>query len=198
MLLWEVQPTELKSIKNEHYDVAIILTGVTNSGKEPYDRVFFNKGADRVTHTVQLYKLGKVDKILVTGGNGRLTGVIRKEAPLLKQVLIDCGVPDKDIMIESESRNTYENALFSSDTLRKKYPNGKFLLVTSAFHMRRSLACFEKQNFKVTPYSVDFYSTERKWTPDEWLIPKVGAFLKWGVILKEWIGYIAYDLTGKI
>lgn len=198
MNLWEVRPVLIKNLPKEPFDVAIILTGVTNSGKEPYDRVHFNKGADRVTHAVQLYKLGKIKRILVSGGTGRLTGVIKQEAPLLRKVLIDCGVNEKDIMIESRSRNTYENALHSSDTLKKLYKNGRFLLITSAFHMRRSQACFKKQNLEVTPYSVDYYSTERKWTPDEWLIPKAGAFLRWNVLLKEWIGYTAYALTGKL
>ena len=198
MNLWETSPTLISELPKEPYDVGIILTGVTNSGKEPYDRVFFNKGADRVMHAVQLYKLGKLKRILVTGGNGRITGVIRKEAPLLKKVLIDCGVPANKILIESKSRNTYENALFTSDTLKKLYPKGKFLLITSAFHMRRSKACFDKQNLPVTTYSVDYYSSERKWTPDEWLIPQAGAFLRWNVLFKEWFGYIIYDITGKI
>lgn len=200
MNLWEVSPKLIKDLPKQPYDVGIVLTGVTNSGKKPYDRVHFNKGADRVTQTVQLYKLKKIKKILVTGGTGRLTGVIRQEAPLLKKVLIDCGVDKNDIMIEPNSRNTYENALFSTDTLKKLYPEEKtkYLLITSAFHMRRSVACFKKQGLNVTPYSVDYYTSERKWTPDQWLIPQAGAFFRWKVLLKEWVGYIVYDMTGRI
>lgn len=197
MMLWETDPIEIKNLPKQAYDVGIILTGVTNNDKAPYDRVFFNKGADRVTHTVQLYKLKKIKKILVSGGSGKLIGTIRKEAVMLEKVLLDCGVPQKDIMIESNSRNTYENAKFSTDTLNQLYPKGNFLLITSAFHMPRSLACFEQQGLKVDPYPVDYYSTERKWTPDQWLIPNVGGFYKWSILLKEWTGFIAYKLTGK-
>ena len=49
-----------------------------------------------------------------------------------------------DILIENDSRNTYENAVNSAKMLNTSYPNGRLLLVTSAFHMRRSLACFRK------------------------------------------------------
>ncbi|HET9054721.1 MAG TPA: YdcF family protein, partial [Cyclobacteriaceae bacterium] len=71
MLAWEVKATPYASINNV-YDWGIVLTGVTANDREPADRVYFNHGADRVTHTVQLYKKGIIKKILVTGGSGRL------------------------------------------------------------------------------------------------------------------------------
>ncbi len=67
MALWEIKPTPFASITKQ-YEYGILLTGVTKSQMEPKDRVYFQRGADRVTHSMQLYKLGIIKKILVSGG----------------------------------------------------------------------------------------------------------------------------------
>src|SRR5688572_8214168 len=64
MRAWELEATPLNKITRT-YELGIVLTGVTSGYREPADRVYFQKGADRVTHTVQLYKLGLIKKILI-------------------------------------------------------------------------------------------------------------------------------------
>ena len=64
LLLWEKKPVPIASLDDAQ--TAIVLTGVTNSQKASADRVYFGRGADRVLHTVQLYKAGKVNKILIS------------------------------------------------------------------------------------------------------------------------------------
>jgi vancomycin permeability regulator SanA len=71
MMVWEPDATPYIDMK-KRYEYGIVLTGVTSSELTPRDRVYFHKGADRVTHTVQLYKLGIIKKIIVSGGSGRL------------------------------------------------------------------------------------------------------------------------------
>lgn len=66
MYLWEPAFRPIATLPT--YEVGIVLTGVTNLDKTAYDRTFFNKGADRATQAVQLYKLQKLTKILITGG----------------------------------------------------------------------------------------------------------------------------------
>ena len=78
-LWWEIPPTPFVELKKK-YEYGILLTGVGKSEIQPADRVYFSRGADRVTHTLQLYKLGIIKKILVSGGNGKLKEVAKQEA----------------------------------------------------------------------------------------------------------------------
>jgi uncharacterized SAM-binding protein YcdF (DUF218 family) len=72
------------------------------------------------------------------------------------------------------------------------------LLITSAFHMRRSLGCFEKVGFNVAPYSTDRYSGERKYIFDHLFIPSASVLEEWNLIIHEWIGYMTYYFSGYL
>jgi len=194
-LRWEV-PISLYSAMDKNYEWAILLTGVTKHEDGRHDRVFFNRGADRVTHTVQLYKLGKVKKILVSGGSGRLSAPDQKEADEVAEALILMGVPPEVIVKETKSRNTHESAIEVKKILEGKAIPADCLLVTSAYHMRRSAACFAKINWGMDCFSVDFLSHKRKYSPDILFIPKVEALVTWQVLIREWIGMISYKLAG--
>src|SRR5690606_17765303 len=84
--------------------------GTLIAGLEPDDRVYFGRGADRVVHTVQLFKLRLIDRILISGGSGRLVDIQEREADRFREVMIMLGVPDSAIVVENESRNTHESA----------------------------------------------------------------------------------------
>lgn len=193
--LWEIPATPLSEI-NQTYDVAIVLTGITSIDQKPRDRVYFNRGADRLMHALQLYKIGKVKHILISGGSGNIVGSKESEAEELAEVLKMCGVPGKDITVENKSRNTRENALFSAQVLGEKFPNQSYLLITSAFHMRRAEGCFQKAGVPVTTFTTDFYSAPRKFTPDRLLIPSEGALGKWYLLCHEILGFLTYKLIG--
>lgn len=196
ILLWEVPVTPFSKM-TKNYEWAILLTGVTRYDEGLInDRVYFNRGADRVTHTVQLYKLGKVKRILVSGGSGSLTRRDRKEADEIETALLLMGIPQKDIVKEANSRNTHESSVEVKKILTGKTSSDSCILVTSAFHMRRSAACFAKVGWKVDCFSVDFLSHKRKYTPDILLIPRVEAIGNWQVLIKEWVGMISYKLAG--
>lgn len=182
------------------YPVGIVLTGVTNLDKTAYDRTFFNKGADRATQAVQLYKLGKIKKILITGGQGLFPTNPNTEAELLADFMMMAGVPKEDIILEIEAVNTRQNALFAKETLKN---NGfdlrsKYLLITSAFHMRRAKACFDKVDLITDTFPVDYYSADPKVTFQELLVPDPDGLLIWHKLFKEWIGMTVYKLTGYI
>lgn len=194
-LWWESPPVPLASIKD--YDYAIVLTGVTNTERRDItDRVYFNKGADRVLHTVQLYKSGKVKKVIISGGSGSLTGKKVKEAQQLQKVFLECGVPAGDILVEPESRNTHENALYTKRLIDSLHLKGKFLLITSAFHMRRSEGCFKKAGMQFDIYPVDIYTIDRKFTPSSLIIPSETALARWATFIHELTGYVVYKLLG--
>lgn len=197
VLLWEVPPTPFADLKKK-YAYGIVLTGIGKSEMEPTDRMYFSRGADRVTHTLQLYKLGFIKKILVSGGNGKLYEVQKQEADEMAEVLVLMGVPKEDILVENTSRNTHESALAVSAMLNGKVKPEDCLLVTSAFHIRRSKACFEKQEWNVDVFSTDFISHKRKFTPDALIIPSVGALTNWHILTREWTGMVTYKLVGFI
>ncbi|HEY9046254.1 MAG TPA: YdcF family protein [Ohtaekwangia sp.] len=197
MHAWEVQTVAFKDMAP--HKLGIVLTGSTIPGLEPNDRVYFQRGADRVTHTVQLYKLGLIEKILISGGSGRILGEEEPEANKFRKAMVLMGVDSTDIMIENETRNTAESAqevVKMLDSLH--YKSEECLLITSAFHMRRSLACYKKVGLHIQPFSTDFYAHPREYYPDAFIIPKVEAISIWHKLFKEWIGMIAYKAAGYI
>lgn len=192
---WEVSPTLLSDLPAYH--IGIVLGGIT-SDKEPRDRVHVTGAADRILHALHLYREGKIDKILISGGSGKILKDDIPEAVLLQKILLLSQIPEQDIMIETSSRNTRENALFSAAILEEEYPAQKYLLITSAFHMRRARACFEKVGLTVDTYSVDMRGNETEYTPDVLLIPNTAAIGTWEVMIKEWLGMLAYKISGYI
>jgi uncharacterized SAM-binding protein YcdF (DUF218 family) len=117
LLAWEPDFKSFDEI--ETHEIGIVLTGVTNLSKTAYDRTFFNKGADRITHALQLYRMGKIKKILISGGQGLNPVNPQTEAEVLKRFLLMTGMPESDILIEDQSKNTRENAAFTKAFLEK-------------------------------------------------------------------------------
>lgn len=195
--LWELPATPFQEIKKE-YAIGILLTGVTKGNMMPNDRVYFQRGADRVTHTLQLYRLGIIKKILISGGSGSLTERQAQEADEIAAALSLMGVPNHDLIIENESRNTHESAVAVKKMLKDSISSTECLLITSAFHMRRSRACFAKVDWPCDTFTTDFLIHERKFTPDVLFIPRVESLLIWHIMVREWIGMVAYKLNGYI
>ena len=195
--LWEVPPTPM-DYPSSGRTVGIVLSGVIKKEKLPHDRVYFSEGADRVTHAIQLYKAGKIQKIVITGGKGSFSASNITEAPQLKEVMIMCEVPEEDIIIEHQSRNTRQNALYTAEILQKQFPNYDYLLITSAFHMRRSVACFKKVGIDARPFSTDFKTADYPPGFTAYLIPSPNAIFKWHILIKEIMGMTAYKIAGYI
>ncbi|MDF2454822.1 MAG: hypothetical protein K0R51_815 [Cytophagaceae bacterium] len=189
-------PQSLEQIPNQ--STAIILTGVTKLNKKPYDRVFFAKGADRVTQALMLYRKGKIKKFIITGGSGKLLEEGRAEAVELKKFLLDCQVPDHLIAIENQAKNTRQNALLTKELIAKDSLQGPFLLITSAFHMKRSMACFTKAGLHCVPFPVDYYSMDEIDNPMEYFIPEVGPLNNFSILFREMSGYCIYKAMGYL
>lgn len=196
MTAWEVEETPWTKM-DKTYEWGIVLTGVTRLDTEPRDRVHFTRGADRVMHTVQLYQKGIVKNILVSGGSGRLIHNQVREADELYDVFLTLGVDSTHLRVESESRNTAESARAVPLLLPGVEPKD-CLLITSAFHMRRSLACFAKQGWNVDAFSTDKRTHRRMYRLDVLVIPSYEAIGIWQTLLKEWTGMVAYRLAGYI
>lgn len=198
MYLWE---PEYKGIDDlPEFEIGIVLTGVTNLNKTAHDRTFFNKGADRATHAVQLYKLGKIKKILITGGQGLNPTNPYAEAELLANFMLIAGVPEKDIIIENKAVNTRENAVFTKSMLEDIGFdfNSNTLLITSAFHMKRSKGCFDKVEIPTVTFPVDYYASDPQFTFKSLVQPSPDSLQMWHILIKEWVGLTAYRLAGYI
>lgn len=199
-LEWRHLPPE-----TEPYAGAIVvLGGATYAADYPRRSVEINGAGDRIFYAAQLFHAGKSDNILLTGGNiewftGK--GDPSKDAAELLAML---GVPAEAIWLESESRNTYENALYAGIIL-KSHDINKILLVTSALHMPRAVAIFERQGFDVIPAPADFRITEanwsRLWEPNladqiVGLVPSAENLALTTIALKEYLGLLVYWLRG--
>ncbi len=152
-------------------------------------------GGDRYIATKKLATRYPNAPIIFTGGSGslQLQNQSEKEGGLARQLLTALDIAPGRIMIESDSRNTYEN--FRNVHPLLPNPDGHYLLITSAFHMPRAVGIANKQGINVIAYPVDFRSNS-----DEYRKIDLDFFdhLKslepaW----KEWIGLTAYYWTGK-
>lgn len=198
MRAWEPEAIAYQDI-DKTYDLGILLAGVTRSGNEPNDRVYFQRGVERLTHTLQLYRLGKIRRILVAGGSGRLLDIGEREADDIKNALVMMGVPEADILVENNSRNTRESALEVQKILAEMNQNASgCILVTSAFHIPRSAACFGKVGLSMDTFPTDSYTHPRTFTPDVLFVPRTGALEVWQKLTREWTGFIAYKLAGYV
>lgn len=189
---------EPSTYPKKEYSTAIVLAGMLKIDKSPTDRVYFGAAADRFYQALELYDKGIVKNILITGAHGIVIGDYPSEAQLIKKAYLHAGVKEEDIIIETESRNTYENALYTKKIIEKENLDGPFILITSAFHMRRSAGCFEKQGIKADYYPVHFITSDTKYTLDRIIIPSSYALLNWRILIHESIGLVSYKILGRI
>ncbi len=198
LLLWE-KPAKPISELEETYELAVVLGGTADVDREPSDRLFFHRGAERITHALNLYHAGKVKKILFTGGRADLFEDRNRDNSPIREFYIMCGVKSVDIFMESSSRNTRENALLVKEMIEKNSMHGKIILITSAYHMRRAEGCFNKAGMDVTGFSVDFLSNLPK---DRFgfngFLPSSEVLTDWNILIKEWVGYVVYWIVGYI
>ncbi|WP_108880576.1 ElyC/SanA/YdcF family protein [Anderseniella sp. Alg231-50] len=176
-------------------DVAIVLGGVTvqAQGSNPYTDL--KSGADRILHAARLLKAGKVDRILVSSGRPVSRLDSRSEAEVIAGFLREFGVDDADIVLESESRNTRENAVNSLARMREDGFSSA-ILVTSALHMPRAAAVFRKAGVTFSPASIDPLSSSIEGRTVFAFLPNSKALDFSTQSIKEWIGMLVYQLRG--
>lgn len=194
--LYEYPPSSVEEIP-DHQSAVVILGGYLKlSGNRPDDRLHLNEFPNRLINGLELYFAQKADRILLSGGIGTLFAQEFMEAEEVGMFLHDLSIPDSVVLLESSSRNTYENIRNTKELLQKEGLTEPVILVTSAFHMRRALAICQKQGLEVIPFSTDLLYQPPRWILQDWLFPDGGAPKVWGLLIKEWIGTIVYKLKG--
>jgi uncharacterized SAM-binding protein YcdF (DUF218 family) len=186
-------------------DVAVVLGGGTEPASSPRTSVEVNGAGDRVLFAAQLYQQGKTGKLLLSGGEiAWMNEGTSTPADDMAAILTMIGVPEDALILETESKNTYENALYCKEILDTMDVE-RVLLVTSAMHMPRAVALFEKQGVEVIPVPVDYSITDNESTDSGEsrllhklidIIPQSGNLSLTTNALKEYLGFFVYNLRG--
>lgn len=155
-----------------------------------------NSGGDRFVETAILARRYPEAKVVVSGGTGALMLEGEGDADTAPRLLEALGVDRDRLILENRSRNTYENALFSKELVTPK-PGETWLLVTSAFHMPRSMALFAKAGFPVVAWPVD-YRTSGEEGISLFADNPADSLANTTMALREWTGLVAYWLSGRI
>ncbi|MBI2353771.1 MAG: YdcF family protein [Deltaproteobacteria bacterium] len=132
--------------------------------------------------------------ILVSGG--AVFGGRTAEAPVVRRFLMDLGVPERRIILEDKSRDTMENARFSREIIRR-HGFRQPLLVTSAFHMRRSLEAFRRAGVMVTPLPAGFVTSAGHTAVWADFLPDSASLHGTATAMREYLGLLFYRLGGQ-
>jgi len=172
-------------------DVIILLGGILAQPLPPRTRPDLGETGDRLLEALRLYQSGKADRIIVTGGNLPWQAAVAPEAELIADLLVELGAPRSALVLETASRNTYENAVNTAAILDKNgWRSG--LLVTSAAHMPRALATFAKAGIEVTSASADIRVRLPLYDGMLDFLPDAEALSRTTASMKEWIGLRVY------
>ncbi len=182
-------PKALSAI--EPADAIVLLGGALRGDTHMSAFADLNDHADRLVQAASLYKAGKAPVVLLTGGAA--VG-LRTEAEQMRDILGVMGIPGSSLLLETASRNTHDNAVFSAYMLKSRGMQ-RILLVTSAYHMRRAVALFEAQGLEVVPAPSDYQVLVVDEVLPPWL-PLVGNLARSTTALHEIVGYWIYRWEG--
>jgi uncharacterized SAM-binding protein YcdF (DUF218 family) len=181
-------PPQLRKV-----DGIIVLGGALDTeGTLELGQPALNGAAERMTAGVALSRQYPQAKLLFSGGSGLLHPARYSESQVAQALFESLGVDPARALYEDQSRNTWENALYSKK-LADPRPGETWLLVTSAWHMPRAVGCFRQAGWNVVAYPVDYVGN----------VAHLGGFsvaqelLDLGGVEKEWIGLLAYHFMHR-
>jgi uncharacterized SAM-binding protein YcdF (DUF218 family) len=203
---WLAQSLEWQNISATELptaDAIVILGGGTRSQAYPRPDVDFSDAGDRVWYGATLYRAGKAPKIIVSGGRIAWKGGGTPEAEDLTKLLIAMGIPQLDIIPESNSFNTRDNAVNVQKILKER-DFKRILLVTSAMHMPRSMAIFKRIGINAIAAPTDYRISQLEIDePNRQTESAILSFLPNDECLslttqaiREYIGIFIYKLRG--
>jgi uncharacterized SAM-binding protein YcdF (DUF218 family) len=177
-------------------DGIIVLGGALRGDEsEARGQVVYSEG-ERVVEAAILAKRYLNARVIFSGANGSLLTRSTTEARAAQKLLVELGVAPPRITLEDKSRNTDENARFTAALVHPR-PTQRFLLITSAYHMPRSMGLFEKAGFSVTAFPVAFRTLGKgrglHWETQPWRNLETID-----IAAREWIGLVVYWATGRI
>ena len=179
----------------ESIDGILILGGATNVLMfREYGQISLNGSAERLVESVDIIRKHQNAKVVFSGGSAVLNRPDLGHSDVAKFFYKKMGLNTNRIIFENNSRNTFENILFSKEIIIPK-KNEKWLLITSASHMKRAQLVAEKNNWNLIPYAVDFKNFKNfKFTVNLNLLLNINSFQQG---LHEWLGLVSYYLMGR-
>ena len=176
-------------------DGIISLGGIVNQFvSKARGQTSVGPGAERLTEFARLARRYPAAKLVFTGGSGSLLNQGLKEADFLRPFLDKLGLSGRDVIFENQSRNTFENAVFSK-RLVEPAPDEGWVLITSAIHIPRAVGVFRQAGWNVIAYPVSFMTEGRYQTDLRFNLGRgMGHTTIW---LHEWVGLVVYWLTGR-
>ena len=195
--------TALRSLESQYavptgslnsYVGLVVLGGDIDVPRGAHDTRGFvlSDGGQRMTTSVDLSRQYPHLQLLFTGGQSDIIDRGISVADAARKYYLSMGIPSERVLYERAARTTYENAILSASVpgVDKTQP---WLLVTSAWHMPRSMALFRAAGWNVTPYPVDFRSSSHT-QQTEYSLAR-GA-LRWQLVLHEVVGQVAFAALG--
>jgi len=180
-----ISPNELDTA-----DTVVVLSGMLQTIKQDsmihYE---FSEAVDRIFAGINLLKMGKAQKIILTRGKLPWNKGV-PEGDYLAEFVQSQGIDPNRILLTEIVQNTNDEAKAISRMLPK---NSEVILVTSAFHMPRAKKVFQNQNLKIIPYAVDFRSSAKDIDVLDFL-PQANAFKDSSFYFREIIGRLYYSL----
>lgn len=174
----------------------LLLTGpIDTQLSRARGELALSDGAERYVAFVELMRRFPDARGIVTGGNASLTRESEGEAYYGRKLLEKLGFDVSRVTFETEARNTYENVVLSREIAGRDDP-GRWVVVTSAFHMPRAMAVMRAQGWDAIPYPVDF-RTEGARGRFFFTMGAGEALELTDLAAKEWLGLAAYYLAGR-
>lgn len=196
--VWTMAPLENRfpqPVLPDRVDGIIVLGGsVSLEISEARGRPSVRDAAERLLAAGELARRYPEARLIVSGGESSIIPIGGSEAAVMRDVIVGQGIPASRIQLESSSRNTYENAVATKDLAQPK-PGETWILLTSAWHMPRSVGCFRRAGWTVLPYPVDYQTTGEP--------AMLGTFqlrqelVRLDTAAREWIGLAVYAALGR-
>jgi uncharacterized SAM-binding protein YcdF (DUF218 family) len=178
----------------------VLLCGGETPQKPPrlYDEI--NDAGDRILYAARLLKQGAAPRLIITGGSiPFLRSTAKSQAETAFRIIADMGMADTaTIMLETKSRNTYENGVNTKALLDSLKLPPSIILVTSAMHMPRSVAIFKKLGCTVYPAPTDYRADVPYQLKVVNLFPTADVLYNSSYALHEIYGILAYKLLGRL
>jgi len=195
---WLLYPLESKYPHNqklENVDGIIMLAGPEDTAlTKVWDQVVVGDSIERNLSFMSLARQHPEAKLVFTGGVGSMFQQDFKTADVARRMFKEQGMDISKIIFERQSRNTWENGLFSKELINPQ-SGENWVLITTAWHMPRSMDIFCKVGWNVNPYPVDFHTQPDSLFRVSWGFAGNLSGLVTGV--KEWIGIVAYKVMGR-
>lgn len=194
---WE-EPYIGQKYPTTHFTYGVVLGGMAEHDSLT-SRVKFAVSANRLFDALPLLNSKTIDTLILSGGSAKIIEKERFEAAFLREYCKNIGIDITRILVDTLSRNTYENAANTAKLLAKQRIdtlNKPILLITSSYHMPRAIACFKKYGIDCYGLGTNSLSDINKQTLYKNLSFSLETIYGWDKLIHEWLGLLLYKING--